>query len=82
MLFHAITGAIRCQNEHELGSLQRRRRPHIFGMTASPLDTKLGKVTRDPGSFIGELEAALDSKVSSRASVNTWSLNKVGRSSY
>lgn len=44
--------------------LQKKHRPHIFGMTASPLDTKLTADQAKISAFFQELEANLDSKAS------------------
>jgi len=38
-------------------------RPHVFGMTASPLDAKLGQAAERVGAFFRELEANLDARV-------------------
>lgn len=46
-----------------LFSMQKKKRPHIFGMTASPMDNKIGGDLSLVGSFFSTLEANLDSKV-------------------
>ncbi len=46
------------------GAPQRQGlRPHVFGMTASPLDAKLGQAAERVGAFFRELEANLDARV-------------------
>ncbi len=45
--------------------LQKKSRPHIFGMTASPLDNKLGRDQAQIGEFFEQLERNLDAKASS-----------------
>ena len=43
--------------------MQKQDRPHIFGMTASPLDTKVGSDQAKITAFFEELEQNLDSRV-------------------
>ena len=40
----------------------RGQRPHVFGMTASPLDTKVGQNASAVGAFFRELETNLNAQ--------------------
>ena len=60
------TKLVSCLHACFVSCKQKEQRPHIFGMTASPMDNKIGGDLSQVGGFFQTLERNLDAKVLSR----------------